>query len=89
MHKHKRLIESYRFKGYEPSENLTGIFGDPKARVIHLNRREKKQFVHCAALHTKVITTERRAECATFPAETHVSASNWRYAVWNAGDVRK
>jgi len=41
MHKHKRLRDRYRFKGYEPSENLTGIFGDPKARVIHFKRREK------------------------------------------------
>jgi hypothetical protein len=41
MHKDKRLIDGYRFKGYEPSENLTGIFGDPKARVIHLKRQEK------------------------------------------------
>jgi hypothetical protein len=89
MHKHKRLIDSYRFKGYEPSENLTGIFGDPKARVIHLNRREKKQFVHCVELRTKAITTERHAECATFPAETRASTSIWRYAAWNAGGARK
>jgi hypothetical protein len=89
MHKPKRLKDSYRFKGYESSENLTGIFGDPKARVIHTKRREKKQFVRCAALCTKAITTERRAKCATSHAETHVSISNWRYAVWSAGGVRK
>jgi len=89
MHKHERLIDSYRFKGYAPSENLTGIFGDQKARVIHLKRREKKQFDHCAALRTKAITTERHAERATFPAETRASTSNWRYAVWSAGGARK
>jgi hypothetical protein len=89
MHKHKRLIDSYRFKGYEPSENLTGIFGDPKARVIHLKRREKKQSVHCVALRTKAITTERRAACATSPAETCVSTSTWRYAACFAGGVRR
>ena len=89
MHKHKRLIDSYRFKGYEPSENLTGIFGDSKARVIHLNRREKKQFVHYVALRTKAITTERHAEYATSPAETRASTSNWRYAAWSAGDARR
>jgi len=89
MHKPKRLKDSYRFQGYEPSENLTGIFGDPKARVIHTKRREKKRFADYAILRTRVITIERRAVCAIFPAETHVSISNWRYAVWNAGDVRK
>jgi hypothetical protein len=89
MRKHKRLIDGYRFEGYEPSENLTGIFGDPKARVIHLKRREKKQSVHSAALRTKAITTGRRAACATSPAEICVSISNWRYAVWSAGGARK
>ena len=89
MHKHKRLIDGYRFKGYEPSENLTGIFGDPKARVIYLKRREKKQPAHCAAPHTRVITTERCAKCATSPAETCASTSTWKYAAWSAGDVRK
>lgn len=89
MHKHKRLIDSYRFEGYEPSENLTGIFGDPKARIIHLRRREKKQYVHCARLGQQVITIERHAVCATFLAEAHVSTSNWSYAAWSAGDARK
>lgn len=89
MRKHKRLIDGYRFKGYEPSEDLTGIFGDPKARVIHLKRREKKQPAHCAPPHTRVITTERCAKCATSPAEICVSASIWRYAAWSAGGARK
>jgi hypothetical protein len=88
MHKHKRLIDSYRFEGYEPSENLTGIFGDPKARIIHLRRHEKKQYVHCARLRQQAITTERHAVCATFLAEAHVSTSNWSYAAWSAGDAR-
>ena len=89
MHKHKRLIDGYRFKGYEPSENLTGIFGDPKARVIHLKRQEKKQSAHYAAPYTRVITIERHAKCATSPAETCASTSIWRCAVSSAGDVRK
>jgi hypothetical protein len=89
MHKDKRLIDGYRFKGYEPSENLTGIFGDPKARAIHLKRQEKKQSAHYAAPYTRVITIERHAACATFPAETCASTSTWRYAVSSVGDVRK
>ena len=89
MRKHKRLIDAYRFKGYEPSEDLKGIFGDPKARVIYFKRREKKQYVRTAALHTKAITTARRAVCATSPAEICVSTSSWRYAVWSAGGAGK
>ena len=89
MHKHKRLIDGYRFKGYKPSETLTGIFGDPKALVIHLKRQEKKQSAHCAEPRTKVITTERCAACATFPVETCASTSTWRYAAWSAGGARK
>jgi len=89
MHKHKRLIDSYRFQGYEPSENLTGIFGDPKARIIHLRRREKKQYVHFARLRQQAITTERHAVCATFVAEAHVSTSSWSYTAWSAGDARR
>lgn len=89
MHRHKRLIDTYRFKGYSPDENLTGIFGDSKARVIHLKRLEKKQFVHYVELLTKVITTERHVEYAIFPMEICEFISTWRYGVFNAGDVRK
>ena len=89
MRKHKRLIDAYRFKGYEPSENLAGIFGDPKARIIHFKRCEKKQYVHTVALRTEAITTARRAACATSPVEICVSTSSCRYAVWSAGGAGK
>ena len=43
----KRLLDAYRFTGFRPLEQVRGIFGDPKARVITLVRRSKK---HVAAL---------------------------------------
>ena len=43
----KRLLDAYRFAGFKPLEQVRGIFGDPKARVISLVRRSKK---HVAAL---------------------------------------
>jgi len=89
MHKNKRLIDSYQFDGYKPSETLKGIFGDPKARIIQLQRREKKRFVHCVAPHTGVITTERHVAYAIFPVEICEFTSIWRYAEFNAGGVRK
>ena len=32
----------YRFPGFRPKAEIKGIFGDPKARVIQLERRQKK-----------------------------------------------
>ena len=51
MHKQKRLIDAYRFKGFEPSDEVTGIFGDPKARVIRLNRCKKTVCPICGRSH--------------------------------------
>jgi hypothetical protein len=45
MRKHKRLWDLYRFPGFSPEHTLSGIFGDPRARVIALKRRGKKRFV--------------------------------------------
>jgi hypothetical protein len=43
MSKHKRLTDAYRFPGFTPFQTVKGIFGDRKARVIVLQRSEKKQ----------------------------------------------
>ena len=40
----KRLWDSYKFEDFRPSSSVEGVFGDPRARVITLNRRSKKQF---------------------------------------------
>jgi hypothetical protein len=45
MSKHKRLTDAYRFHGFTPFQTVKGLFGDPKARVIVMKRRQKKQFV--------------------------------------------
>ena len=37
----RRLWDAYRFPGFQPSPTVTGIFGDPHARVITLTRRSK------------------------------------------------
>ena len=41
--KHRR--DSYRFPGFYPGLTVSGVFGDPIARVIVLTRRSKKQNV--------------------------------------------
>jgi hypothetical protein len=37
----RRLWDAYCFPGFQPEPTVRGIFGDPKARVIRLNRRSK------------------------------------------------
>jgi hypothetical protein len=39
MQKQRRLWDAYRFPGFRPRATVHGIFGDPKARVVHLERR--------------------------------------------------
>jgi hypothetical protein len=39
MRTHRRLWDTYRFPGFPSNQKIQGIFGDPKARVIHLCRR--------------------------------------------------
>ena len=35
------MLDEYRFPGFRPKAEITGIFGDPKARGIRLERRQK------------------------------------------------
>ena len=39
MSKRRSLLDTYRFPGFCPRATIKGIFGDPKARVIRLDRR--------------------------------------------------
>lgn len=42
MRKKKSLKDEYQFPGFYPKSEVEGVFGDPKARVITLVRRQKK-----------------------------------------------
>jgi hypothetical protein len=42
MRKRRRLVELYAFPGFRPRAGVGGVFGDPKARVVFLERRGKK-----------------------------------------------
>jgi hypothetical protein len=42
-HKRKRLLDAYRFPGFRLLEKTRGVFGDPKARVVTLVSRSKKE----------------------------------------------
>ena len=49
MAKFKLLHDLYRFPGFVPLPRVRGVFGDPWAVVITLQRRRKKRFVASAA----------------------------------------
>ena len=43
----RRLRDAYQFPGFRPQATVKGVFGDPKARVVTLVRREKKTVCGC------------------------------------------
>jgi len=59
MGKKRELRDEYRFPGFYPETEIQGIFGDPRARIITLKRRQKKQLVVFVALFMGVFTIGR------------------------------
>ena len=45
-----RLLDEYRFPGFCPIAKIKGKFGDSRARIIPLKRRQKKRDVAGAEL---------------------------------------
>jgi len=84
MVKKRRLLDEYRFPGFRPRAKVKGIFGDSKARIIRLERRQKKLYAAHAVNLTEVITTTgfagygicRVARCGFF--------WSWRFAAYFA-----
>jgi hypothetical protein len=73
MKKHKRLWNAYCFPGYKPQPIVRGVFGNPHALVIKLERRGKKQCAVSAGQCTVPIMTVRDAQSGTSPVEINVS----------------
>jgi hypothetical protein len=89
MRKQKRLTDAYRFAGWTPSERVKGVFGDPKAIVIELKRRQKKQSVHSAVNRQRVFTIARYAVSGIFPVVTGACMWSWKFDASFAGGARK
>jgi hypothetical protein len=68
---------------------VVGIFGDPKARVIKLNRVEKKHVVRNVERSIMVFMTARCAVFAIFHAAIPESILSWKSAVLSVGVVGK
>jgi hypothetical protein len=75
MAKFKLLRDLFRFPGFVPLPTIRGVFGDPLAAVITLQRRRKKRPAGSAARCIAATTTSGADACAIFPAGTSVSIS--------------
>jgi hypothetical protein len=89
MAKHKRLWDLYRFPGFYPEHTVSGIYGDPKARVIGFIRRGKKRFAELAVVFTTAFTTGKSAGFGIFPAATCGSTWMWKSVGFSAAGVRR
>lgn len=79
MTKTKRLLDEYHFPGFYPKAAIKGKFGDPKARVIQLVRRQKKLFADVVELLIKASMTGEQNLSGTYPAETQEFTCKWKY----------
>jgi hypothetical protein len=84
-----RLWDAYAFPGFRPRPTVRGVFGDPKARVITLERRSKKRSAAAVVEHTWAGTTGARVGFAICPAATRVFISSSRFGAFNADAVAK
>jgi len=89
MGKKRGLQDEYQFPGFRPRPEIRGIFGDPKARIIRLERTEKKRAVVVAASHIEVTTTRRCDRYGTCPAETLIYTWKWKSGGCSASGAAK
>jgi len=89
MQKNKRLTDPYHFPQFKPHQSISGVFGDPKARVIKFSRRGKKLFAVSAAKRIDRFMTARSDWFATCQTVTTAFISNWKSGVYSAGGVAR
>jgi hypothetical protein len=75
--------------GLPTGTTITGIFGDPEARIIRLTRRGIKQFVESAGRFIGPFTTGRYGEFEIFHAAIPGFSRSWRSAGWIGGRAGK
>lgn len=81
MKKSKRLSDAYKFVGFVPLSKIRGIFGEPLARVITLQRRGKKRSAAVVVEAFASFTTERPAWFAIKDAGIFTSIWNSKFGV--------
>jgi hypothetical protein len=88
MPKYRRLWDAYRFPGFLPQHTVSGVFGDPKSRVIQLKRRGKKPYAKSVARPTKPFTTAKWVGFEIFLAGTCAFTWMWKFGGYFAEDAR-
>lgn len=66
----RRLWDAYAFPGFRPLPTVHGVFGDPKARVVTLNRRSKKRLAAAVVVCDRVGTTDALVVFGICPVAT-------------------
>jgi hypothetical protein len=84
MNKHKRLLDAYRFEDFVPLSRIKGVFGDPLARIIPLQRRGKKRFAEGVEEVPGPSMTAKHGWCGTSLAGITGYTWKWRYGGFNA-----
>ncbi len=79
MGKKRQLLDEYRFPGFQPRSTIQGIFGDPRARIIRLDRTEKKRRAVSAELHIGATTTRQCGGYETYCAGMLGYSWSWKY----------
>jgi len=87
MGKRRRLLDEYRFPGYRARADIKGVFGDPRARVIRLERVQKKRCVAVVLRPIGVITTGRCGGYGIYPAGMHEYTWRWMFGGYIAARV--
>jgi len=89
MGKKRRLLDEYQFPGFRPMSKIQGIFGDQKARVIQLDRTEKKRHVAVAGRFIGATTIKRYDRYGIFHAGMHAFTCQWKFGEFSAGSAGK
>ena len=75
MAKFKNLYDLYRFPGFVPHPKVQGVFGDPRAVLITLQRRRNKRCAASAVMSTTPTTTIDYDALGISPVATNASTS--------------
>ena len=89
MRKRRRLVDLYAFPGFRPRASVVGVFGDPQARIVRLERRGKKPGVgRAAGVHVES-TSAGFDGCEIFRQEKLASTWSWRFAAFFVGTAAR
>jgi hypothetical protein len=70
----RHLWDAYAFPGFCPQSAVRGVFGDPKVRIITLNRRSKKRPAAVAAVFNLAGMTDAGGTFAICRVATRASS---------------